>query len=304
MADISFNQHFNPRYGATVSLSPLVQRITCNNPSAFTFHGTASYIVGRGKVAIIDPGPLDDAHLDAVVKALDGRTVSHILITHTHRDHSQLAARLKQVTGAKTYGYGRHGAGARGNLMANGDVRLDASGDTEFEPDVKIADGDVIQGDGWNLEAVFTPGHCSNHMAYALKEDNALFSGDHVMAWSTSVVAPPDGNMADYMASLEVLMARTENVYWPGHGPEKNNPQPFVRAFITHRRMREQAIFNRLNQGDRTIMEVVRSVYSEIDPRLHPAAAMSTLAHIEHLVEQGKVVPENGVALDGIYRVK
>ena len=304
MSALLFDTNFEANHGRAVRMSPLVQRIICNNPSAFTFHGTASYIVGAETVAIVDPGPVDDAHLNALLDAVKGKTVSHIVVTHTHRDHSPLAERLKVITGAKTYGYGPHGAGARSRAIASGDVQLDASGDMEFVPDVAIANGDVIDGRGWDLEAVFTPGHCSNHMAFALKQENALFSGDHVMAWSTSVIAPPDGNMADYFASLEVLKGRSEEVYWPGHGPEKRDPLPFVRAFATHRRMREQAIFKRIEQGDTSIMEVVRSVYATIDPRLHPAAAMSTLAHVEHLMEQGRIVSDTGPSLAAAYRVK
>ncbi len=303
MADLKFDRDFDPQHGHAVAVSPKVRRITCNNPGAFTFTGTGSYIVGHGDVAIIDPGPDDDAHLASLIEAVKNETVSHIIITHTHRDHSPLAARLKEITGATTYGYGPHGAGARSRAIVAGDVQLDASGDMDFHPDVTIADGDVIEGRDWTLEAVFTPGHCANHMAFSLAEENALFCGDHVMAWSTSVIAPPDGNMADYFASLRRLMARSEEVYWPGHGPEKRDPLPFVRAFMTHRKMREEAIFNRLKQGDRAILEVVRAVYADVDPRLHPAAAMSTLAHVEHLIEQGRVATDGGLTLSAEYRV-
>lgn len=304
MAKLSFNREFEPAYGTAVQVSPLVRRLTCNNPSAFTFTGTGSYIVGKGNVAVIDPGPDDDQHLDAILAAVDGETVSHIVITHTHRDHSPLAGRLQEITGARTYGYGPHGAGARARAIAAGDVQLDASGDMHFDPDVNVNDNDVIEGTGWRLEALFTPGHCSNHLAFALPEENALFCGDHVMAWSTSVIAPPDGNMADYFASLDKLMQRSDETYWPGHGPAKQDPLPFVRAFKTHRRMREEAIFKRLEKGDRTIMDVVRAVYAEVDARLHPAAAMSTLAHVEHLIEQERVVTDGDLTLDAEYRVK
>ncbi len=303
MAKLKFDHAFDPVHGSPVQLSPLVERITCNNPSAFTFHGTATYVVGGSSVAVIDPGPDDDDHFEAILKATAGRTISHIVITHTHRDHSPLAARLQDMTGATTYGHGPHGAGRPARASASGEVRLDASGDMDFVPDVALAHGDVVQGRDWNLECVFTPGHCANHMAYALKEDNALFSGDHVMAWSTSVIAPPDGNMADYMASLQVLLGREEAVYFPGHGPEKSQPRAFVRAFMTHRRMREEAILSRFKQGDRTIAEVVASVYSGIDRRLHPAAAMSTLAHVEHLLEQGRLKTDAAASLGAEYRV-
>ncbi len=301
---IKFDHDFDPQHGEAVGISPLVRRITCNNPGPFTFTGTASYIIGQGNVAIIDPGPEDDAHLAALIDAVKGETVRHIIITHTHRDHSPLAARLKAITGAKTYGYGPHGAGRRAKAIAASDVQLDAGGDMDFAPDVTIDDGDVIEGTGWTLKAVFTPGHCSNHMAFALAEENALFCGDHVMAWSTCVIAPPDGNMADYFASLRRLMERNEEVYWPGHGPAKRNPLPFVRAFMTHRKMREESIYKRLEQGDRTIMDVVRAVYADVDQRLYPAAAMSTLAHVEHLIEQDRVATDGELTLDAEYWVK
>jgi len=292
MSEISFKRKFDVEYGAVQQVSPLIRRVVCNNPGPFTFTGTGTYIIGKGNVAVVDPGPEDDAHFEALVKALDGETVSHILITHTHRDHSPLAQRLKQLTGAETHGYGPHGAG-RARQIQSGSAQLDASGDMDFTPDVAINHGDVIEGHGWSVEAVFTPGHTSNHMAFSLLEENALLSGDHVMAWSTSVIAPPDGNMSDYFASLNLLLERDESVYWPTHGPEKRKPRSFVRAFISHRRMREEAILRRIAKGDRTIGDIVQSVYSEIDPRLHPAAAMSTFAHIEHLLERGKIKTED-----------
>jgi glyoxylase-like metal-dependent hydrolase (beta-lactamase superfamily II) len=297
MTDIPFSRDFDARPGEAVRLSPLVRRIVCDNPGPFTYTGTSTYIVGRGKVAVIDPGPEDARHLDAILAATDGETVTHILVTHTHRDHSPLAARLKDTTGAKTCAQGPHGGGR----LEAGEIRLDAAGDQEFVPDMRLSDGDVIEGAGFTLEAVFTPGHTANHMAFALKEEAALFSGDHVMAWSTSVIAPPDGNMAHYFASLRKLLGREDTVYWPGHGPERREPQGFVRAFLSHRQMREAAILQRIRAGDRTIAAIVKSVYAGLDPRLHAAAALSAFAHVEHLVEQGKVRTEGDLALDGIY---
>ena len=249
----------------------------------------------QGKLSVLEKA--------LAMHSVDPKEIKLIIITHTHRDHSPLARRLKEITGAKTYGYGPHGAGRKTKAIAAGDVQLDASGDMDFVPDVEVADGDVIEGRGWRLEAVFTPGHCANHMAFSLPEENALFCGDHVMAWSTSVIAPPDGNMADYFASLEKLMRRSEEVYWPGHGPERRDPLPFVRAFMGHRKMREEAVYKRLAAGDRLVMDVVKSVYANIDARLHPAAAMSTLAHVEHLIEQGRVVTDGALTLDAEYRV-
>jgi len=294
LAKIQFDREFDPQYGQVVEVSPLVQRVVCNNGGPFTFTGTGTYIVGKKTVAVIDPGPDDDAHLAALLSALDGRTVSHIIITHTHMDHSPLAARLQQATGAKTYGYGPHGAGRVPN---SGNAQLDAGGDLDFVPDVVISDGDVLSAGDWSLESVFTPGHTSNHMAFALKEENALFSGDHVMGWSTSVIAPPDGYMADYFASLKKLLERSEEIYWPTHGGPRRDPLPFVRAFLTHRKMREAAIETRIKKGDRMISEIVKNIYSDVNPALHPAAAMSTMAHIEHLIERGRVKSDGGLSL-------
>jgi len=296
LTKIQFDRNFDPQHGTAVDVSPLIQRIVCNNGGPFTFTGTGTYVIGKDSVAVIDPGPDDDDHLKALLAALDGKTVSHIIITHTHMDHSPLAARLKQATGAKTYAYGPHGVGRVSN---SGDLQLDAGGDYDFSPDVTISDGDVISTDDWSLEAVFTPGHTSNHMAFALKEENALFSGDHVMAWSTSVIAPPDGYMADYFASLKKLMDRDEEVYWPTHGGPKQDPKAFVRAFLTHRKMREAAIETRIKKGDRKIQDIVKNIYSDVDPRLHPAAAMSTMAHIEHLIERERVKTDGELSLSG-----
>lgn len=298
MSKIQFNRDFDPQHGLTINVSPLVQRVVCNNGGPFTFTGTGTYIVGGETVAVIDPGPDDDDHLAALLNALDGRTVSHIIITHTHMDHSPLAERLKKATGAKTFAYGPHGAGRVPN---SGNAQLDAGGDLDFVPDVLIGDGDVLSSGDWSLEAVFTPGHTSNHMAFALKEENALFSGDHVMGWSTSVIAPPDGYMADYFVSLKKLLERSEEIYWPTHGGPKRDPLPFVRAFLTHRKMREAAIETRIKKGDRLINEIVKTIYSEVDPRLHPAAAMSTMAHVEHLIERGKVKTDGAFSLSSEY---
>lgn len=301
--DIPFESTIEFKHGEIDQVSPLLRRVIANNPGPFTYTGTGTYIIGRGNVAVMDPGPLDDAHLDALVAALDGETVTHILITHTHRDHSPLAARLKELTGAKTYAYGPHGSGP-GTARASGDVQLDASGDTQFQPDVTVRHGDVIEGRDWRLECVFTPGHTSNHMSFALAEENALLCGDHVMAWSTSVIAPPDGNMGTYMSSLDLLLGREEATYWPTHGPPVGKPNRFVRAYITHRRMREAAIVQQLKAGLTTIPEIVRQIYSDVPEHLHPAAGMSVLAHMEHLIEQGKIETDGVPELGGIYRMK
>jgi len=302
MAAIPFETRFDPRAGEVVRLTPLVRRVVCDNAGPFTYTGTCTYLVGRGDLAVIDPGPDDSRHLDALLRAVAGERVVRIIVTHTHRDHSPLAARLKAETGGETLGFGPHGSGRPGAAGAGVEARLDASGDLDFSPDRRLGHGDIVEGSGWTLEALHTPGHTSNHLAFALKEENALFSGDHVMAWSTSVIAPPDGNMADYFRSLRLLLDRSEEVYWPGHGPEKRDPRPFVRAFITHRQMRETVILNRIRAGDRTIPAIVSAVYAEVDPKLHPAAALSAFAHVEHLVEQGKIEALGPLTLDGEYR--
>jgi len=302
--DIAFQRDLDFEYGEIKSVSPMLRRVIARNPGPFTFTGTGTYVIGHGEVAVVDPGPLDDAHLTALIEALDGETVSHILITHTHRDHSPLAARLKEMTGAKSYAYGPHGSGPGASASKGGDLRLDASGDMEFQPDVTVDHGDVVEGRGWRVECVFTPGHTSNHMSFALAGENALLCGDHVMAWSTSVIAPPDGNMANYMASLELLLGREETTYWPTHGPEVNNPNQFVRAYITHRRMREAAIVKQITAGVGTIPDIVKRIYSGVRPELHPAAAMSVLAHMEHLLEQEKIETDGAPALDSEYRLR
>jgi glyoxylase-like metal-dependent hydrolase (beta-lactamase superfamily II) len=292
MTDIAFERDFEPAYGSPQPVSGLLRRIVCRNPGPFTFTGTNSYVVGHGEVAIIDPGPDDDTHLEALMAAVGGEMVSHIVVTHCHRDHSTMAPRLKALTGAPVHAFGRHpSAGA-----ANGQG-LDAAIDLAFQPDRRLSHGDVIAGQTWTLEAVHTPGHTSDHLALALVQDRALLSGDHVMAWSTSVVAPPDGNMADYLASLRLLLDRDDEVYWPGHGGPSRAPKRFVRALIAHRQMREASILERIRHGDRTVTDVVRTVYADVDPRLHGAAALSALAHVEHLIAQGKVECDGAASL-------
>jgi glyoxylase-like metal-dependent hydrolase (beta-lactamase superfamily II) len=276
-------------------------RLTVNNPSPFTFHGTNSYIVGRDTLAIIDPGPEDEAHFQALIKAAAGRPVSHILVSHTHRDHSPLARRLRQATGAAIVAEGPH---RPARPLRIGETNpLDASADTELLPDLELADGEAISGDGWSLEGVFTPGHTANHMCFSLQGSGILFSADHVMAWSTSIVAPPDGAMSDYMASLDKLLGRSDRLYLPGHGGPVASPAQFVRGLKAHRKMRERAIIERLRAGDRTIPEMVKTIYRNTDPRLYGAAALSVLAHIEDLVGRGEAAAEGEIAIDSSYRL-
>jgi len=299
MTSISFNREHDVEYGACEQLSPLIRRVTANNPSPFTFKGTGTYIIGHGGVAVIDPGPDDDAHLQALMAALEGERVSHILVTHTHSDHSELVPKFKAATGAAVYAYATHTKNE--GTIESGNVELDASGDHGFEPDVELGHGDMIEGPDWRFEAVFTPGHMSNHMSFALPQEKALFAGDHVMAWSTSVVAPPDGSMADYLASLRLLLTRDDEIYWPTHGGPVRNPQPYVEAFIEHRLAREHAILERLAAGDETIADMVPKIYQGLDLKLYPAASMSMLAHLVHLIEKGEALADSDPSLDAHY---
>jgi glyoxylase-like metal-dependent hydrolase (beta-lactamase superfamily II) len=292
MHKLDFDRSFDVTPGACVEISPLIRRVLCDNPSPYTFKGTSTFIVGRGQVAIIDPGPEDNNHLAALLNAVRGETVTHIFVTHSHMDHSPLATRLKAATGAAIF------ASMSSPPPAAAELRLDASIDRQFVADNSLAQGHQIAGKCWTIEAVFTPGHMSNHMSFALVEEQALFCGDHVMAWATSVIAPPDGHMGQYIDSLRLLLTRDDAIFHPGHGPSRRDPKPLVRAYLAHRKMREAAIFARLKAGDRTPEAIVTSVYADIDPRLHGAAALSTLAHLDHLVEQGRAR-----CIDGIYEV-
>jgi glyoxylase-like metal-dependent hydrolase (beta-lactamase superfamily II) len=297
---LTFDSKFAPHYGEAVDIAPLVQRITVNNPSPFTFYGTNSYLVGRDTLALIDPGPLDEAHKAALLKAIAGRPVSHIFVSHTHRDHSPLATVLKEELGAQLVAQGPHRAA---RPLHTGEVNLlDASADTDFVPDIIAANNSLITGDGWTLRTIHTPGHTANHAVFALENTGILFSADHIMAWSTSIVAPPDGSMSDYMASLEVMLELESRVYLPGHGGAVTKPKAFVRGLRGHRKMRERAILERVRAGDRTIAAMVKAIYRDTDPRLHGAAALSVLAHLEDMTARGLVQTEGNPAIDGVYR--
>ena len=300
--DIPFDKTLDLAPGVVEEVIPGVRRLLADNPSPFTFKGTLSYVVGRGHVAVIDPGPLDDNHIAALLDAVRGETVTHIFVTHTHRDHSPAAARIKAATGAVVLAQGPHRP-ARA-LHAGEAARLEASNDTEFKPDQALADGQIVEGSGWTIEAVATPGHTANHMAFAFKEGNLLFSGDHVMAWSTPVVAPPDGSMRDYMASLEKLRARAEPIYLPGHGGIVRDAPRFVEHYIEHRQRRDAAILQHLAKGETDIPSIVRAIYIGLDPRLVPAAGRSVLAHLEDLVARGRVASEGEPSIDAHYRLR
>ena len=281
---IPFVRDFEAHYGVVEPVSPSVSRLLAPNPSPFTFKGTGVYIVGGGQdVAVIDPGPLLSEHLGALRRAIAGRRVTHILVTHTHADHSPAAAPLKEWTGAPTYGFGPHGSGKEER------AGIEEGGDRAFVPDVAVRDGDVVAGNGFAFECVFTPGHTSNHMCYALREEKALFSGDHAMGWSTTVVAPPDGDMAAYMASLRKLLVRDDRILYPTHGAPVLEPKPLLRAYIDHRLEREAQILQCLRDGLATIPQMVGRIYADVDPRLHAAAARSVLAHLIQLEADGRV---------------
>ncbi len=279
---IPFVRQMDFAYGRADRVSPLIRRVIADNPGPFTFTGTGTYLVGSGEVTVIDPGPDDPAHLAALMRALGGERVTAILITHTHLDHSPLAGPLAKATGAPVLGL-------PAPRIEEAAIRLDEGHDRGFRPDALAADGERVSGPGWTLEAMTTPGHASNHLCYALLEENALFSGDHVMGWSTTVVSPPDGDMADYLASLDKVTARGFATLWPTHGPPVLEPGPFLAAYKAHRLEREDQILAQVALGRARISDMVREIYAEVDPRLHPAAAHSVLAHLIKLAREGRV---------------
>ena len=296
--EIPYRREFAFEYGRLESVAPRVRRIIAQNPGPFTFRGTGTYVVGEGEVAVIDPGPDLAEHVDALLASLEGERVSHILITHTHNDHSPAARPLKAATGAPTYGFGPHAGGRRG------EVGSEAGGDWDFVPDIVVKDGDAIAGGKWRFEAVHTPGHTSNHLCFALTDAGILFSGDHVMGWSTSVIAPPDGDMAAYMGSLDKLLARQDAVYWPTHGPAITEPGRHVRAFIAHRREREAGIIDCLKAGCETTDSLVERLYVGLNPALRGAAGRSVLAHLIDLIGRDIVAADGPATVDAHYRLR
>jgi glyoxylase-like metal-dependent hydrolase (beta-lactamase superfamily II) len=293
-ATIPFRKRMEFEYGEVQQVTPLVRRLVARNPSGFTFHGTNTYIIGHGRVAVIDPGPLLEEQTLALVKALKGETVENILVTHTHHDHSPGVTPLKEKIGGEV-----HGAIPR--EIPTG-VKTAESIQYDFAPDHVLEDGTIVNGDGWSLKAVHTPGHMSNHMCFALTEEDILFTGDHIMSWNTTVVSPPDGNMAEYFSSLEVCLARNEKTYWPAHGPSIPDPEPFTRAYRNHRRMREGEIRKCLDNGHHTIPEIVGRLYKHLPEKMHGAASRSVLAHLEHMVETGRATREGTPMETATYR--
>ncbi|MCH8684738.1 MBL fold metallo-hydrolase [Pedomonas mirosovicensis] len=286
--DVRFVQDSAVAYGEPLTMSPLIRRVVARNANAFTYTGTGTYIVGRGTVAIIDPGPDMPDHIEAVLKAVEGETVSHLVITHTHRDHSPAARALKEKLGAPIVGC----AQVKGE---DGMPAAEEAVDWDYVPDTIMAEGDAISGPGWTLEALETPGHTSTHLCFALPEEKVLFTGDHVMGWATSVIAPPDGDMAAYMASLKKLLDRDDERYYPTHGAPVENPRPFVRALINHRRMREGQLLKLLADGPMSIPQMVEVLYVSTPKYLHKAAERSVEAHLIDLETRGRVAHEGGV---------
>ena len=294
--ELPFRREMIFEYGKPRELVPGIRRLVANNPSPFTYKGTNTYILGSGKsVAVIDPGPEDDAHLAAILAAVGKAKVSHIILTHTHHDHFELVPRLAAATGAPTAGFGRIS-------KTSGEKRTGPHGaetvDKDFVPDIRLGHDDELRGEDWHLKALHTPGHAPDHLCFELAGTGNLFSGDHVMAWNTSVVAPPEGNMRDFLRGLQLLQERADTVYFPGHGGRLEQPQKLVRAYLMHRKMREAAILDCIRSGHRTITQIVPVVYRGLDARLLRAASLSVLSHVEHLIERGLVTCPGAPSLD------
>ncbi len=295
---IPFRRELEFEYGQVERVGPRIRRVIAKNPSPFTLYGTGTYILGNGEVAVIDPGPADPQHIQAILDATRGETITHVLVTHTHTDHSPGCALLKKRVNVESYAYGPHGAGK----LEEG-VPVEEGGDMDFVPDHLVRHGDIVKGGDWSVECVYTPGHTSNHMCYQLREDQALFTGDHIMGWSTSIISPPDGDMAAYLGSLELLLQRDDKVYWPTHGPRIEHPKELVHAFIEHRREREAQILACVGEGVGKIREMVPIMYTSTPEFMFPAAARSVLAAVEYLVKRGELLTSEGVSLDSTYRL-
>ena len=295
-ASIPFLTEPEVDYGAVVEMAPGLRRVVANNPGKFTYRGTGTYIVGRGRVAIVDPGPDDNQHIAAVLAAVAGERVEALLITHTHRDHSPASRAVGEATDAPTYGFGPHPPADAD------DGKNEERGDLEFTPDGAVVHGDVIEGPGWSFECLYTPGHISNHIAYRWREASGVFTGDHIMGWSTTIVPPPDGNMTDYMASLRLLAdSPHDQAYWPTHGPPVSEPQALVEALYSHRLDRERQILECLTTGPQTIPEMVQVMYADVAKELHEPAARSVLAHLIAMVGEGRAGTDNDATAEAVY---
>src|SRR5665648_162089 len=299
-AELAFNRSVDVDYGVAEEVVPGVRRIVANNPSPYTFLGTNTYIVGSGEVAVIDPGPADAAHLAAIAKATRGERLTHILITHSHRDHCDGAKPLQAMLGGEIVAYGPTGTARGAGAPGLGDAFVDPS----FVPDRVVRDGDTVKGKGFALDVLHMPGHAPDHLCFALVGRRTMFTGDHVMGWNTTVIAPPEGNLADFIASLERLMARHDKLFLPAHGGRIETPQRVVRAYITHRKWREQTIMACLDDGVGTIPRIVAKLYGGLDASLKEAAALSVLAHLEHLIARDMVAAEGATDRFSAYYVR
>ena len=287
-AELAFNRNADVDYGVAEEIAPGVRRIVANNPGPYTFLGTNTYVVGSGDVAVIDPGPADAAHLSAIVEATRGERITHICITHSHRDHCDGALPLQEKLGGEIVAFGPTGTSRGAGTPGLGDTFVDAA----FTPDLPVADGDTVKGRGFALDVLHMPGHAPDHLCFALVGKRTVFTGDHVMGWNTTVIAPPEGNMADFLASLDRLAQRHDKLFLPGHGGRIETPRRVVRAYITHRKWREQNILGCIDDGVCTIPRIVAKLYGDLDDDLKGAAALSVLAHLEHLIARGTVTAE------------
>jgi glyoxylase-like metal-dependent hydrolase (beta-lactamase superfamily II) len=292
---LDFKTDMQFAYGEPGAMAPGVARLVASNGGPLTFKGTNTYLVGTRALAIIDPGPVDADHLGAILRAAGGRPITHILATHAHRDHIDGLAALQAQTGAKTYGFRR--AAAEGGVPAAAEAAADYL-TADYAPDIHLEGGDRVTGDGWELGALHTPGHAPDHLCYTLQGSGVVFSGDHVMAWNTSVVAPPEGRMADYLRSLELLLERDDTLLLPGHGGRITQPRRTVRAYLLHRRWREQAILDAVRSGTNTVRKLLPVIYRDIGEEVAGAARLSLQAHIEHLAERGIIACDDAADVD------
>ncbi len=299
-AELAFNRSQDVDYGVAQEVAPGVRRIVVNNPGPYTFLGTNSYVVGSGEVAVIDPGPADLSHLEAIAAAIKGERLTHILITHSHRDHCDGARGLQALAGGKIAAFGptgtARGAGAPG-------LSYDFV-DPDFVPDRKLADGDTVRGKDFALDVLHMPGHAPDHLCFALVGKRTMFTGDHVMGWNTTVIAPPEGDLAQFLASLERLMQRHDKMFLPGHGGRIQTPQRVVKAYIMHRKWREQTILACLEDGICTVPRIVARLYGTLDAGLKEAAALSVLAHLEYLIDRDLVAAEGANALSSVFYLR
>ncbi len=286
-------------YGEVQQVSALIRRVVAGNPSRFTFRGTGTYIVGQGEVAVIDPGPQIAEHIDAIVDCLANETITHILVTHTHNDHSPGARSLQNVCDAAVYGM-EYAANDSGDLVTD---KTEEEIDNEFSPDFTLTNGDLLTGAGWNIECIHTPGHMPNHFCFRLLEEKALFTGDHIMGWSTTVIIPPYGSMADYVNSLKKLQNCHDKVYYPTHGPAVRHPQRLLNALIEHRAEREQQIIECLRTRTKTVFEMTAEIYADVDGALHGAASLSLYATLIKLVAEKRVDCDGILSMDCVFRL-